>query len=55
MTDRDLQNSIAIMCFAMVSIVGGAWTAHAVDGMLTAEQVEICHRSGSTDCPPLPR
>jgi len=53
--DRTLQNVITIGCAAMVAIVAGAWTAHAVEGMLAAEQIEICHRSAATDCPPLPR
>jgi len=52
--DRTLQNTIMIGCLLMVSVVGAAWTAHAVDGMLAAEQIEICHRSGALDCPPLP-
>jgi len=30
MTDKQLQTSIAIMCFAMISIVAGAWTIHLV-------------------------
>ena len=30
MTARTFQTSIAIMCFAMVSIVAGAWTLEAV-------------------------
>jgi hypothetical protein len=30
MTDRSLQTAIAAMCFAMVTIVAGAWTLEAV-------------------------
>ena len=30
MTPRTFQTSIAVMCFAMVSIVAGAWTMEAV-------------------------
>jgi len=30
MIDKDFQKTIAIMCFAMVSIVVGSWVAHAV-------------------------
>lgn len=30
MTPRTFQTSIAVMCFAMVSIVAGAWTLEAV-------------------------
>jgi len=55
MTDRAFQTSIAAMCFAMVATVSCAWVAHAVDGLVAAEAIEICHRSGATDCPPLPR
>ena len=29
MTDRSFQTAIAAMCFAMVSIVAGAWTLQA--------------------------
>jgi hypothetical protein len=29
-------------------------TLSRVDGWLAAEAVEICHRSGSLDCPALP-
>ena len=28
--DRSFQNTIIVMCFAMVSIVAGAWTLEAV-------------------------
>jgi len=28
--DRSLQNTIIIGCFAMISIVAGAWIAHSV-------------------------
>lgn len=57
MTDRTLQTSIAIMCAAMVTIVGSAWTARAINGMLAVESVEICHRDGgtATTCGELPR
>jgi len=53
--DRSLQNTIINGCLLMVSIVASAWTVHALEGMMAAEQIEICHRSGSLDCPPLPR
>jgi hypothetical protein len=30
-------------------------TADHLKGWIAAEQIEVCHRSGSLNCPPLPR
>jgi len=38
MTDRSLQNSIAVMCFAMVTIVAGAWTLEAGRSVVASYQ-----------------
>ena len=38
MTDRSFQTSIAAMCFAMVSIVVGAWTLEAAKATVNAHQ-----------------
>ena len=39
---------------ALCLLIGNA-TLSTIGATLEAEQAEICHRSGSLDCPPLPR
>ena len=39
---------------ALCLLIGNA-TLSTIGAALEAEQAEICHRSGSLDCPPLPR
>ena len=41
-----------IIAFAGISAAQA--TANHLEGWMAAEQAEICHRSGSLDCPPLP-
>jgi hypothetical protein len=41
--------------FCALCLVVGNLTLSTVNASLQAEAVEICHRSGSMDCPPLPR
>ena len=38
MTDRTFQNSIAVMCFCMVTIVAGAWTLEAAKATVASYQ-----------------
>jgi hypothetical protein len=40
---------------AVAGIAAANATAAHVEEWMAAEVVEICHRSGSLDCPPLPR
>ena len=40
---------------AVAGISAANATAAHLEGWVAAEQAEICHRSGSLDCPPLPR
>lgn len=47
--------AIAPIGFALFCLMIGNAALNSVSGLLAAEQVEICHRSGATDCPELPR
>jgi hypothetical protein len=40
---------------AIAGIAAAQATIAHVEGWVAAEQAEICHRSGSLNCPPLPR
>jgi hypothetical protein len=41
--------------FCAFCLMIGHAALEAGTSLLQAEAVEICHRSGSLDCPPLPR
>ena len=41
--------------FCAICLLIGNATLSTLDGWMAAEQAEICHRSSSLDCPPLPR
>ena len=43
------------LIIAAAGITAAQATAAHLEGWMAAEQVEICHRSGALDCPPLPR
>ena len=42
------------LIIAIAGISAANATAAHLEGWMAAEQAEICHRSGSLDCPPLP-
>jgi hypothetical protein len=41
--------------FCALCLLIGNVTLSAVNASLEVEAVEVCHRSGSLNCPPLPR
>ena len=41
--------------FCALCLLIGNSALSTIGATLEAEQAEICHRSGSLDCPPLPR
>ena len=43
------------LAFATFALMIGHAALEAGSSLLRAEAVEICHRSGNLDCPPLPR